>query len=187
MGLKKKNPLPADDERLRVYCALEAALDRIEKRWSVIDYVREEVSRQGHDVTTLDGIERVGWMLNAWSYALVLSAQAPPDVRDAVKLARLIEPVKNKPGFREVNVMTRTSTGIKNFADRDRVPELTSLLFEQRAQLSAIEFYKQFENVHPFRDGNGRTGKILLNWLSGTLLKPFFPPADLFGEPIRNP
>jgi fido (protein-threonine AMPylation protein) len=41
--------------------------------------------------------------------------------------------------------------------------------------------------VHPFRDGNGRTGKILLNWLNQSLNAPIFPPSDLFGSPIRNP
>lgn len=35
--------------------------------------------------------------------------------------------------------------------------------------------------------GNGRTGKILLNWLNGTLLNPIFPPADFWGRPIQNP
>ncbi len=36
----------------------------------VIEYVAEKVRRQRHDIETLDGIERIGWMLSAWSYAL---------------------------------------------------------------------------------------------------------------------
>lgn len=32
----------------------------------------------------------------------------------------------------------------------------------------------EFETIHPFIDGNGRTGRLLLNWLSLHYLKEFF-------------
>jgi len=58
---------------------------------------------------------------------------------------------------------------------------------ENLSAMEPLEAYKEFEYIHPFADGNGRTGKIILNWLSDTLRTPFFPPADLFGYPITNP
>jgi hypothetical protein len=46
---------------------------------------------------------------------------------------------------------------------------------------SADEWYAAFEFLHPFRDGNGRTGKILFNWLTGTLENPVLM-LDYFGQ-----
>ena len=46
--------------------------------------------------------------------------------------------------------------------------------------MTADEFYLEFEMIHPFGDGNGRTGKVLHNWLLGTLDKPVLV-TDYFG------
>ena len=37
----------------------------------------------------------------------------------------------------------------------------------------AIIFHHKFEKIHPFSDGNGRTGRILLNYI---LIKNNYPP-----------
>jgi Fic/DOC family protein len=149
---------------------------------TVIDYVIEEVQRQGHDVLVLDGIERVGWMLEAWAFALHKSA-SKPELPDIVGLGRMVEKEKNRHGIRTGFVRV----GTRFCPPPDQVPTLLEGLFAHRDEFSPVEFYKEFELIHPFRDGNGRTGKIVLNWLNGTLLDPVFPPANLFGKPIRNP
>jgi fido (protein-threonine AMPylation protein) len=56
---------------------------------------------------------------------------------------------------------------------------------ENLPNMTPEQAYYEFEIIHPFRDGNGRTGKIIYNWLMGTLRAPVFPP-DMFGG-ISNP
>ena len=152
---------------------------------SVAAYCEEEVRRQGHDVRTLDGIERVGWMLNAWAIALrELRDSMAPDVDTIRRLGAWVEFEKNSNGFRRSGV--RVGTTVVNVAPDEIVPRLERLLSMWSA-MEPLELYREFELIHPFIDGNGRVGKILLNWRNGTLLTPVFPPQDFWGQTIANP
>ena len=49
--------------------------------------------------------------------------------------------------------------------------------FDKKNALTvAAYFHCKFENIHPFADGNGRTGRILMNYI---LLKNNFPPVTI--------
>ena len=151
---------------------------------NVIEYVTEEVNRQGHNVQGLDGIERVAWMLAAWRTAILWARTGETiDIDDVRVLGTMVEPEKNEYGFRTCGVRV----GNRVCPPAADVPILLDKLFDRLPHLSPLDFYREFETIHPFVDGNGRTGKIILNTLNGTLLKPIFPPNNFWGEPIRNP
>ena len=145
----------------------------------LIDYVTEEVWRQGHDVTKPDGLFRVSWMLEAWTTAMSWSGKITVErIRETgVK----VEQIKNLDGFRKCAVFVG---GEEKVYHSEIVHRLEVLVKGHRKPL---KFYREFEEIHPFVDGNGRTGKILLNYLNGTLENPVFPPNDFWGYPIRNP
>jgi len=148
---------------------------------NVIEYCTEEVERQGHDTSKLDGIQRVGWMLEAWSYAFQMSENSLL-IGDIWTIGKMIEPAKND-GFRTTQVWV----GDVECPPADEVPPLMENLFRHKAALNPFKFYRALLEIHPFVDGNGRTGKVVLNWLNKSLLEPVFPPDDFWGFPVRNP
>lgn len=58
----------------------------------------------------------------------------------------------------------------------DKTRPVSVIGYHPLAKDAIDQFYYEFENIHPFRDGNGRTGKILYNYLKGTLNNPEMPP-----------
>lgn len=152
----------------------------------VVAYCAQEVWRQGHDVADLDGIQRVGWMLDAWAYALErqTSPSVLPTVQDVIEIGKRIERGKNAAGVRECNVMVGARVC-------PRWETVNRLLVEWGEFLlkgpDPFDAYRKLLEVHPFADGNGRTGKVILNWLNHTLRAPVFPPATFWGREIRNP
>lgn len=148
-------------------------------------YIKEEVSRQGHDVNDpLDGGLRVQWMKTAWNWAYERSLhQKRPGLCDIIEVGRRVEPHFNACGIRKC----RVRVGPRLCPDPEDLPRLLDNLIENGVVLQPLEWYKEFELIHPFRDGNGRAGKILYSWIGQCMDDPKFPPNDLFGDPIMNP
>lgn len=124
----------------------------------------------------------VYWMLTAWEWALANSKHRP-DYADVLLLGEKVEPKKNANGTRRVAV--RVGDDVK--VDPRDVPHLLNALVRDGIDaLTPEEWFREYEEIHPFVDGNGRTGNILFNWLNGTLNDPVMPP-DFWNQQHRVP
>jgi len=173
-------------------------------RKDIEGFIHDEVVRQGHDPRVKDdGGVRVDGMRMAWEYATAVAAtRLDPTVDDILAIGALIEPKKNGRGFRDGNVTIAGRLGappeaiplfVKRLVDALPIAAEQYRIGAHPEQMrpdtfkddvarirTADDWYLAFEYVHPFFDGNGRTGKVLHNWLMFTLDDPVLV-ADYFG------
>lgn len=159
-------------------------------------FCTDEVVRQGHDPRVRDdGGNRVKWMLNAWAYAQAIEPLHDPELQDIINLGSCVEEKVNAGGFRRVDVYIGNRMGVSPDWLHEYTNRLVEMLpvapeaylvgvdkpgaaFEEtfktdvRRVRTADDWYLMYEGIHPFADGNGRSGKILNNWLLGTLDDP---------------
>lgn len=148
-------------------------------RWIVADSVVEwaalECERQR------SGELSVLWMLNGHHYAteqqvepLMHPHPVTPITREhIVTLGGIVEPRKND-GAHTRRVGVRVGWNLK--MPWEQVDRALDNLIASQTDLEPDEWYREYEEIHPFGDGNGRTGSILWNWLMGTLYRPEAPP-----------
>lgn len=93
-------------------------------------------------------------------------------------MGRLVEPKKNQNGFRSTPVYFQNDQTKQALAPR-QIWRALEMLITQGHNLTPDERYVEFQKIHPFNDGNGRTGAILYNvyWVGGENLEyPAIPP-----------
>ena len=151
---------------------------------NVNDFIQLEVQNQGFNLGTKEGQLRVKWMQEAWNTAKEIGPEVRVDkfIEFIDNLGKLVEHEKNGSGFRsDINVRVGNRFA-PHYGD---VKYLMELLKHWRPETKKeyIEWYRYFEIIHPFVDGNGRVGKILYNWWLEALDDPEMPP-DLFGGGI---
>ena len=91
--------------------------------------------------------------------------------------------IKDTEGYRSVQVFIRGSEHIP--PEPEKVPNLMMYYIynynhdEQDIFEKIAKYHIEFEKIHPFEDGNGRTGRLLLNY---ELLKNNLPPVVIAKE-----
>lgn len=91
--------------------------------------------------------------------------------------------IKYTKGYRKVQVFIRGSEHIP--PEPEKIPNLMNYYIynynhdEQEIFNRIAKYHIEFEKIHPFEDGNGRTGRILLNY---ELLKNNLPPIVISKE-----
>lgn len=186
---------------LAVYREIIACSDCLERfsvaQLNIIKYCAEECKRQR------SGEMSVYDMVNAWNYIDLVNkgfgplGSNPNLTLDLIRdIGQIVEPIDNKKGFRTIPIgVTDGFGGWIEKAPHHRVPALLTLLLDgyygngdytdvvpnhKLAATKEDQFYYEYENIHPFVDGNGRSGKILYNYLLGRLDDPQMPP-NFFG------
>jgi hypothetical protein len=173
-----------------------------EVQMRIVRRCAEEVHRQD------DGPMQVWSMVDAWEWWRGLRmGVADVTVRDIASLGTLVHPQQNSRGFRAHEIRVGGSLGAYHHEICVKVQRWINAihgkdLFEYKPERTfdvgihtsfsmatdperqAAVAYFNFERIHPFADGNGRTGKILYNWRNGTPDKPVMPP-NFFG--CKNP
>ncbi len=91
--------------------------------------------------------------------------------------------IKNAEGYRNVQVFIQGSEHIP--PEPQKIPNLMMYYIynynhdEQNIFNKIARYHIEFERIHPFEDGNGRTGRLLINY---ELLKNNLPPVVITKE-----
>jgi Fic family protein len=123
------------------------------------------------DVWDFDSLQQAVY---AWEYCAGQSQLTPSVILKTHKILMLHQPLQpNEKGYwRKVDV----SIGYRQGTPYAYVPakiqhwcdEVTAIQLEtntpQRYSIKSIRLHVDYEIIHPFVDGNGRTGRIFMNW-----------------------
>ena len=95
--------------------------------------------------------------------------------------------IKDTEGYRKIQVFIRGSEHIP--PEPQKIPNLMMYYINNYNNDNQDIFYKiakyhiEFEKIHPFEDGNGRTGRLLMNY---ELIKNNLPPVVITKEDRIN-
>jgi len=86
-------------------------------------------------------------------------------------------------GFKKTNIIVNNSQTTPPEKVEKELKELLDWYKKNKNKIHpiilALEFHLRYEQIHPFRDGNGRTGRIIMNKI---LMQNRYPPIIVYKE-----
>lgn len=141
----------------------------------VFEYIIRETERQYGEVHEVRG------MLSAWQFAWSVDPEAITN-EDILTIGYMIKVEPALHHYRRIPVIVGLSTP-PHWAD---VPRLMQTLLENQ-DADTDGWIKQFLEIHPFADGNGRCASLLRNIRERTLLHPTDLPHYKFPGDFYDP
>ncbi|MCK5449895.1 Fic family protein [Candidatus Pacearchaeota archaeon] len=86
-------------------------------------------------------------------------------------------------GFKKINIIINNSQTTPPEKVEKELLELLNWYKENKKKIHplilALDFHLRYEQIHPFRDGNGRTGRMIMNKI---LMQNKYPPIIVYKE-----
>ncbi len=131
-----------------------------------------------------DHLEAVGHR-DAFLYIEDIAKQQIPLSESVIKNIHslvLMDQPEDRGVFRRipVRIMGAYTEPVQPYLIEPKITELLAVNEERKASMNAIEriarFHLEFEGIHPFIDGNGRTGRLIMNL---DLIRCGYPPINV--------
>ena len=118
--------------------------------------------RQSNLIEGIDDQKEDKQSMVAWDYLKNLKQISHKDIKKVQKIITLHQPLRpdHRGYYRNVNVRV----GNRLCPEWNMIPHLMANFIIDWRKNNPLENHITFEKIHPFVDGNGRTGRMLMWW-----------------------